>query len=101
MLLAPMSDDIDETSHQHRADDIVLEVPGIVGTEVILSAVPLTLLPMPSRLGSIIHVKAGMFPIITLEAWQMPDRAFPVSRFKPSTNWVVGNNLFFDDVGRI
>jgi len=101
MLLAPMPDDIEETAHQPRADDIVLDIPGIVATEVILSAAPLTLFPIPSRPDSMVHVKVDMFPIFTLEAWQMPDRQFPVSRFKSSINWVEGQNLFFNHVGRI
>jgi hypothetical protein len=100
MLLAPTPEDKDDLPINLKADDIVLEIPGVVGTEVILSATPLMLPALPSRPASVIVSRDDIFPVVTIEAWQMPDRMFPMPRFKPPV-WVEGENLFFGDTGRI
>jgi hypothetical protein len=100
-ILEPMPWDRDENSQHLQSDDIVINLDGDIGLEIIISETAITLPTLPERLNSITYIKECRPPFLIKEAFQIASNMLQPSRFPSDEKWVEGENFFFDHTGRI
>lgn len=99
-VIGPMPDDRDEADVLLRTEDIVIDFAGTFYIEIILSESAIRLPELPERMDSRVFVKISK-PVITVEAFQLPNNVFPADRYPPATQWVEGTNFFVGHRGKV
>jgi len=100
-ILGPMPWDRDENPQHLQPEDIVIDLDGIIGIEIIISDNAITLPTLPERLNSITYIKQCRPPFLIIEVFQIASNMLQPSRFPSDEKWVEGENFFFDHIGRI
>jgi hypothetical protein len=100
-ILGPMSWDRDENPQHLLSEDIVIDLDGIIGIEIIISDNAITLPTLPERINSITYIKQCRPPFLIIETYQLTSNILQPSRFPSDEKWVEGKNFFYNHTGRI
>jgi hypothetical protein len=87
----PMPNDRDESEVTVKPGDIVIDLEGRVGLEVILSSsVHVPLPDLPERRNSTAYVEQDWYPVLIVEVFEPLGNSFPVGRYPRREPWVEG-----------